>query len=123
MEVHTQTKMCEGVPSRPFCQKNWGTIHIKQDNWQNYWQDSHLKGHLFKMGLINKPARERCHSKEDTASHVLCDCETLAELRFWLLGSHFMKPSDYHKTQLTSYISVITWILYWHIQDAAVKTH
>jgi hypothetical protein len=29
------------------------------------------------------------------ASHVLCDCEALATLRFRHLGRHFMKPGDF----------------------------
>jgi hypothetical protein len=31
------------------------------------------------------------HASE-TASHVLCHCEALAELRFRQLGRHFLKP-------------------------------
>jgi hypothetical protein len=31
----------------------------------------------------------------DTASHVLCECMTLAESRFRRLGKQFMEPSDY----------------------------
>jgi len=29
------------------------------------------------------------------ASHVLCDCEDLAALRFGHLGPHFMEPGDF----------------------------
>jgi hypothetical protein len=38
----------------------------------------HLKGHLFKLGLVNSPKCNRCKQASETASHVLCDCEALA---------------------------------------------
>jgi hypothetical protein len=34
----------------------------------------HLKGHLFKMGLTNSPTCERCLGKDESATHILCDC-------------------------------------------------
>jgi hypothetical protein len=55
----------------------------------------HLKGHLFKLGLINIPECDRYKEVSDTASHVLCDCEALATLRFRHLGLHFMRPGDF----------------------------
>jgi hypothetical protein len=61
----------------------------------------HLKGHLFKLGPVNSPTCERCHNKEETASHVLCDCEASAELRFCHERSHFVKPSAGNKTLIS----------------------
>jgi hypothetical protein len=55
----------------------------------------HLKGHLFKLGLINSPECNRCKQASETASHILCVCEALATLRFRHLGCHFMKPGDF----------------------------
>jgi hypothetical protein len=55
----------------------------------------HLKGHLFKLGLLNSPDCNRCKQASEMASHVLCDCEALATLRFRHLGHHFMKPGDF----------------------------
>jgi hypothetical protein len=40
----------------------------------------HLKGHLFKLGLLNRPEYNGCKQASETASHVLCDCEALATL-------------------------------------------
>jgi len=31
----------------------------------------------------------------ETASHILCECVALAELRFRRLGKHFMETSNY----------------------------
>ena len=53
----------------------------------------HLKGHLFKLGLANSPECDRCKQAYETSSHILCDCEALATLKFRHLG-YFMKPGD-----------------------------
>jgi hypothetical protein len=54
----------------------------------------HLKGHLFKLGLVNSPKCDRCKQASVIASHVLCDFGALATLRFRHRGHHFMKPGD-----------------------------
>jgi hypothetical protein len=51
-----------------------------------------LKGHLFKLGLVESPGCDRCKQAFQTASHLLCDVEALATLRFRHLGQNFMKP-------------------------------
>jgi hypothetical protein len=56
----------------------------------------HLKGHLFKMGLTDDPTCERCLEEDESATHNLCDCEAIANLRFRHLGQFFMEPSDYY---------------------------
>jgi hypothetical protein len=56
----------------------------------------HLKGHLFKLGLINDPICERCQEEDESATHILCDCEAVAHIRFHHLGQFFMEPSDYY---------------------------
>jgi hypothetical protein len=52
-------------------------------------------GHLFKLGLSNSPTCERCQERNETATHILCECEALACLRLRHLGQYFMEPSDY----------------------------
>jgi hypothetical protein len=37
----------------------------------------HLKGLLFKLRIVNSLMCRQCHEKEETASHVLCECEAL----------------------------------------------
>jgi hypothetical protein len=51
------------------------------------------KGHLFKLGLSDDPICERCLEEEESATHILCDCENV---RFRHLGQFFMEPSDYY---------------------------
>jgi len=56
---------------------------------------SHVKGQLFKLGLVNSPVCDGCKQAYEMASHVLCHCEALVTLRFRHLGHHFMKPNDF----------------------------
>jgi hypothetical protein len=55
----------------------------------------HLKGHLFNLGLSDSPTCDRCRDKDETPTHVLCECEALAHRRLRHLGQYFMDPSDY----------------------------
>jgi hypothetical protein len=55
----------------------------------------HLEGYLLKMGLVDSPRCDRCKQAFETASHVLCDCEALAVLRFRHLGHRFSKLGDF----------------------------
>jgi hypothetical protein len=59
-------------------------------------EDTHLKGHLFKLGLTDEPICERCLEEDKSATHILCVCEDIAYLRFRHLGQFFMEPSDYY---------------------------
>jgi hypothetical protein len=55
----------------------------------------HLKGRLFKLGLVYNSECDRCKQASETASHIRCDCEALATVRLRHLGCHFMKPGDF----------------------------
>jgi hypothetical protein len=55
-----------------------------------------LRPHLFKLGLTDGPICERCLEEDESATHILCDCEAVAYLRFRRLGQFFMEPSDYY---------------------------
>ena len=67
----------------------------------------HLKGHLFKLGLVNSPEYNRCKQASEMASHVLCDCEALATLRFRHLGHHFMKPGDFEDISVSKILHFV----------------
>jgi hypothetical protein len=56
----------------------------------------HLKGHLFKMGFTDDSICERCLKDDESATHILCESEAIAHLRFRHLGHFFMEPSDYY---------------------------
>jgi hypothetical protein len=55
----------------------------------------HLKEHLFKLGLINDTICERCQEEDESATHILCDCEAVAQIRFRHLNQYFMEPHYY----------------------------
>jgi hypothetical protein len=50
---------------------------------------------LFKVELTDDPTCERCLEDDESATHILCDCEARAYFRFRHLGQFFMEPSDY----------------------------
>jgi hypothetical protein len=48
------------------------------------------------MHYDDDPTCERCLEEGESATHILCDCEAIANLRFRHLGQFFMEPSDYN---------------------------
>jgi hypothetical protein len=66
-----------------------------------------LKGHLLKMGLTNSPTCERCIEKDESATHILCECEAIAYLRFHHLGHYFMEPGDYQNAPVSKILHFI----------------
>jgi hypothetical protein len=67
------------------------------------------KGTPFKLGLMDDPTCERCLGEDESATHVLCDCEAIAHLRFRHLGQFFMEPGDYYDTSIRSCGSFEMW--------------
>jgi hypothetical protein len=67
----------------------------------------HLKGHLFKLGLINDPICERCQEEDESATHILCDCEAVAHIRFRHRDQFFMEPSDYYDVPIDKLLHFI----------------
>jgi hypothetical protein len=55
------------------------------------------KWHLLKLGLTYNPICERCLEEDESATtHIQCDCEAVAHIRFRHLGQFFMEASDYY---------------------------
>jgi hypothetical protein len=61
----------------------------------------HLKGHLLKLGLSDSPTFERCQEENETATHILCECETLACLTLSLITTAHTMSSVYYSASLT----------------------
>jgi hypothetical protein len=78
-------KQAKGLISGP-----WDLLKLNRD--QLRWVvglltgHCHLKGHFFSMGLTDDPTCERCLEEDESATHILCDCEAIANLRFRILG-------------------------------------
>jgi hypothetical protein len=66
----------------------------------------HLKGHLFRLGLTDDPTCERC-LEDESATHILCDFEAMAYLRFRHLSQFFMEPSDYYDAPINKVLHFI----------------
>jgi hypothetical protein len=47
------------------------------------------KGHIFKFGIC-----QRCLEENESATHILYDCEAVAHVRIRHLGQFFMEPND-----------------------------
>jgi hypothetical protein len=45
--------------------------------------------------LTDNPTCERCLEEDESATHILCDCEAIAYFIFRHLGQFFIEPSDY----------------------------
>jgi hypothetical protein len=71
-----------------------------------YWTLS-PKRHLFKMGLTNDPTCERCLEEDESATHILCDYEAIANLSIRHLGQFFMEPSDYYDAPINRVLHFI----------------
>jgi hypothetical protein len=67
----------------------------------------HLTGHLFKLGLTDDLTCERCLEEDESATHILCDCEAIAYFRFRHLGQFFMEPSDYYDASINKVLHFI----------------
>jgi hypothetical protein len=82
------------------CQKNEGFVQVKQKpvkmGGTTIYRTLSSKGHLFKLGLTDDPTCESCLEEDESATHVLCDCEAIAYLRFHHLGQYFLEPSDHY---------------------------
>jgi hypothetical protein len=59
-----------------------------------------------KLGLTDDPICERCLEDEST-THILCDCEARAYLRFCHLSQFFMEPSDYSDAPINKGVGLI----------------
>jgi hypothetical protein len=47
-------------------------------------------------GVVGDLTCERCLEDDESATHILCDCDVIAYLRFLHLGQYFLEPSDYY---------------------------
>jgi hypothetical protein len=57
--------------------------------------------------LGDDPTCERCLQEDESATHILCDCEAIAYLRFCHLGQFFMEPGDFYDTPIIKVLHFI----------------
>jgi hypothetical protein len=58
------------------------------------------------LKTVKNPTRERC-LEDESATHILCDCDAMAYLRFHHLGQFFMEPSDYYDAPINKVLHFI----------------
>jgi hypothetical protein len=103
-ESTTGLKQAKGPISWPSARRTKDLLKLNRDKLR--WVvglltgHCHLKGHLFKLGLTDDPICERCLKEDESVTHILCDCENVAYLRFCHLGHLFMEPSDYYDSPM-----------------------
>jgi hypothetical protein len=81
MEILNRTQTGQGTHFRTLCLKNQRTVKIKQNPVMVGGRTighCHLKGHIFKMGLADCPICERCLERDESATHILHECEVIA---------------------------------------------
>jgi hypothetical protein len=93
------------------CQKNEGSVEIKQrpirmGGRTTYWTLPPKRTPI-QLGLADDPTCERCLEKDELATHILCDCEAIAYLRFRQLGQFFMEPRDYYDAPINKVLHLI----------------
>jgi len=50
-----------------------------------------LRRNLHLLRLLESPPCRRCAAEEETAAHIICECEALASPRHAYLGSSFLE--------------------------------
>jgi hypothetical protein len=109
--LHCWLKQAKGLISGPSAKRTKDLLKLNRDQLRwvvgLFTGHYHLKGHLFKLGLTDDPICERCLEEDESATHILCDCEAIAYLRFRHLGQFFMEPSDYYDAPINKVVHFI----------------
>jgi hypothetical protein len=110
--IHNWTQIGKKNYMRALCQKNEGSIEIKQRSTKMGGRTTYRtlspERHLFKLWLTDDPICERHLEEDETATHILCDCEAVADLRFRHL-------SQFLWNQVTTMTSPCSW--FWLLYD------
>jgi hypothetical protein len=61
-----------------------------------------LKSHLDLMGQIDSPLCRKSGAEDETAVHVLCQCEALTSLRH----APFFRASEHYERKIGGYLEV-----------------
>jgi hypothetical protein len=85
MGIHNWTQTDKGTYIRPSARRIKDLMKLNRDQlrwivWL-FTGHCHLKGQLFKLGLMEDSTCERCLEEDDSATHILCDCEAISNLR------------------------------------------
>jgi hypothetical protein len=62
------------------------------------------------MGLTNNLNCVRYLGKDESAPHIMCDCEAIAYLRCRHPGHYFMEPGDYQDLPLSKLLPLLHFV-------------
>jgi hypothetical protein len=78
MEVYIWAKTCIGFLQALFAKLTRELLRLNMNELREVAGQCHLKGHLYKMELINYPTSKNVQTKRNTLT--CCNCNALAEL-------------------------------------------
>jgi ribonuclease HI len=82
--IRNWTQTNKGTHNRALCQKNEGSVKIKQRAVK--MGGGTIYRTPFQTGITDDPTCERCLEKDESVTHILYDCESIAYLKFCHLG-------------------------------------
>jgi hypothetical protein len=59
------------------------------------------------LSFVDNPACERCLQENESATHILCDCEAVVYLRYRHLGQFVIEPSDFYDAPVNEVLHFI----------------
>ncbi|KAJ8914517.1 hypothetical protein NQ315_002790 [Exocentrus adspersus] len=100
------------IGPEPFCGIAKTHVRASIDEWMDgksreWWRklpqqrQVKLNKHMSLMGLAEEATCRFCSEEEETAVHVLCQCEGLARLRFLILGEENPSARSYTEAPLS----------------------
>jgi hypothetical protein len=96
---------------KPSVKASWWTAQSEQKPAKNgdtaVNRTLPFKRHLPNLGLVNSPECERCKQVSEMASHILCDWNAFATLRFRHLSHHFMKQGDFEEISVSKILHFV----------------
>jgi hypothetical protein len=84
MEVYIWAKTCIGFLQALFAKLTRELLRLNMNELRQVAGQCHLKGHLYKMELINYPTSKNVQTKRNNLT--CCNCNALAELMHCHMG-------------------------------------
>lgn len=87
LDVFNSPWTCKSFLQEPSVRRTGELLKVNRNQlWQSYLQDTVTwKEHLFKLGLTRTFTCEMCLEKDESATHVLCNCKARSYLYLALL--------------------------------------
>jgi hypothetical protein len=97
---------------RALCQQSKGIVNTEQQpatvGGQTAQRALSPKWTPFQTGPCKQSQVQKMHTKEESATNIVCDCEAIDYLRFHHRGHYFTKPSYYHNAPIRKVLCFIS---------------